>query len=313
MLRWLFADWGLKLGALLLGGGLWFHAVTEHALHREFDIPLVVADPVNPTGGSPLVLASPPPPTVRVQVFGEGKDLLRMSASDFEMNVQPRSREPGTFPIRLRLGQAGTPVTLKVSHEYEIGVEVVEPLELSLQVDHRAERSVPVRPRIGLRLADAYTQVGGVRVSPDSVRMVGPAGQVRSVEAIETDSLFEEEVRADVDRTLAVRPPPDTMIHPSTEQVRVTIDVQELAEYEIPEVPVLVRGGPPGAVARPARVTVRVRGGADLIGALDPESDLGLFVEYAGPEAGQREIAAPGDRLYEVRQITPSDAEILLR
>ena len=308
MRRWLFADWGLKFGALLLGGGLWFHAVTEHSFHREFDIPLVVADPANPTGGSPIVLASPPPATVRVLVRGVGKDLLRTSGSDFVLGVEPRSREPDTLAIRLRPAQV-------VGHpEYEITVEqVVEPRELSLRVDRRAERSVPVRPRIGLRIADAYTQVGGVRVSPDSVRMVGPAGQVRSVEAIETDSLFEEEVRADVDRKVAVRPPEDTMIRLSTEEVRITVDVQELAEYEIPEVPVLVRGGPPGAVARPARVTVRIRGGADLIGALDPESDLGLFVEYAGPEAGQRQIAVPGDRLYEVRQITPSDAEILLR
>ncbi len=306
MRRWLFADWGLKLGAVLLGGCLWLYAVSGHSFHREFDIPLVVADPANPTGGSPIVLASPPPSTVRVVVKGVGMDLLRTSASDLELSVAPRSREPGTLPVRLREDQ------VKNNTGYDIVVErVVEPRELSLQVDRRAERSVPVRPRVGLRIADAYTRVGGVRVSPDSVRMVGPASQVRSVEAIETDSLYEEDLRADVDRMVAVRPPPDTMVRLLTGEVRVTIDVQELAEYEIPQVPVALRGGPEGAAVSPARVTVRVRGGADLIGALDPETDLGLYVEYA-EEEGRRPIRVPGGRLYEVRQIVPADSEVVL-
>ncbi len=305
MRRWLFADWGLKVGAVLLGGCLWLYAVSGHPFSREFAIPLEVADPANPTGGSPIVLASRPPSTVRVVVRGVGMDLLRTSASDLELSVAPRwSRELGTLTVRLRQDQ------VKINTEYDIVVErVVEPRELSLQVDRRAERSVPVRPRVGLRIADAYTQVGGVRVSPDSVRMVGPASQVRSVDGIETDSLFAEDVRADVDRTVAVRKPEDTMITLIPEQVRVTIDVQELAEYEIHDVPVAVRGGPEGAAASPARVTVRVRGGADLIGALDPETDLGLYVEYA---AGRLPIRIPGDRLYEVRQIVPADAEVLL-
>ncbi len=304
MRRWLFADWGLKLGAVLLGGCLWLYAVSGHPFNREFAIPLKVADPANPTGGSPIVLASPPPSTVRVVVKGVGMDLLRTSASDLELSVTPRSRELGTLTVRLREDQ------VKINTEYDIVVErVVEPRELSLQVDRRAERSVPVRPRVGLRIADAYTQVGGVRVSPDSVRMVGPASQVRSVDAIETDSLYEEDLRADIDRMVAVRPPAETMIRLLTGEVRVTIDVQELAEYEIPEVPVAVRGGPEGAGVSPARVTVRVRGGADLIGALDPETDLGLYVEYA---AGRHPIRVPGDRLYEVRQIVPAEAEVLL-
>ena len=308
MRRWLFADWGLRLGAVLLGGGLWFYAVTEHSFEREIDIPLEVTDPANPTGGSPLVLASRPPPTVRVVVFGDGKDLLGMSASDLVLRVEPQARVPGNRAVRLSPGQV-------VNHsEYDVGIErVVEPQELILAVDRRAERTVPVRPLVGLRLADAYTQVGGVGVSPDSVRIRGPEAQVWSVEAVETDSLYGDEVRADIDGVVALRPPPETMIRLSTGKVRVTVDVQELAEYEIPEVPVAVVGGPPGAMAGPGRVTVRVRGGADLIGALDPETDFGLFVEYGGPEAGRREIVVPEGRLYEVREIAPAHAEVLLR
>jgi hypothetical protein len=65
-------------------------------------------------------------------------------------------------------------------------------------------------------------------------------------------------------------------------------------------------------MAEPSRVTVRVRGGADLIGSLDPEADLGLTVAYVGIDSSL-EIRAPDDRLYEVRQIIPPRATVVLR
>ena len=242
MRRWLFADWGLKLGAVLLGGGLWLYAISGHSFHRELDIPLVVADPANPTGGFPIVLASPPPSTVRVVVKGVGMDLLRTSASDLELRVAPKSRGPGTLPVRLREDQ------VVVDSEYDIGVErVVEPRVLSLQVDRRAERSfAPVRPQVDLRVADAYTRRSRRR----------PSGL------------------------------PGFRAHGGPCRV------------QIPEVPVAVRGGPAGAAVSPPRVTVRVRGGADLIGALETDSLL------------EQELTADVDRMVAVRP--PPDTMIRL-
>ena len=309
MRRWLFGNWGLKLGAVLLGGGMWFYAVTEHSFEREIDIPLVVSDPANPTGGSPLVLASTPPPTVRVLVFGVGKDLLGMSASDLVLRVEPRARVPGNRAIRLSPAQV-------VNHsEYEVHIErVVEPQELIIAIDRRAERTrarpAPGRPSPGRRL-----HPGGRRPRLPRLGCAWSAPRPRCGRwrpSRPTPSIWKRCAPTSTWRWRSGRRR-RPLIRLSTGEVRVTADVQELAEYEIQEVPVAVVGGPPGAGARPGRVTVRVRGGADLIGALDPETDFGLFVEYRGPEAGGLEIGAPAGRLYEVRQITPAHAEVLLR
>ena len=307
MQRWLFTDWGVKLGAALLGAGVWLHAVTELSYVRELDVPLVVQNPAS-ASGPPIVLASQPPATVSVAVVGGGKDLLRASGSDFLLRVKPESGEAGArLTVRLTPEQVESHSNLALAIE-----EVVAPRELDLFLDHRDERLVPVRPRIGLRLAESYTQVGSATTQPESVRITGPRMQVAGIKAIETDTLFEADVRADVDLEVPLFAPPGTILSLDIDRVHISIDVQELAEYEILNVPVHVRGGPPGAVAEPSRVAVRVRGGADLIGALEPETDLDLFVAYAASTTGLS-IKSPAGRLYEIRQITPAQADVVIR
>lgn len=301
-------DWGVKLGAVLLAAALWFHAVTERTYRLELDIPLVVQDPEGQGPESDIVLSSAVPRTVRVAITGGGKDLLRASPDDFTLRVVPPQASPGRrVTLRLEPGQVEAQAELGLSVD-----EVVDPRELSVLLDERVDRRVPVRARVGLRLSDSYTQVGGLQLDADSVDIAGPRTQVHEIEAIVTDSLFLEDVRETVDHDLDLLVPAGGLVRLQRERVSLHVDVQELAEYEIPNVPVAVAGGPPTAMAEPSRVTVRVRGGADLIGSLDPESDLGLTVAYVGLDSSL-EIRAPEGRLYEVRQIIPPRATVVLR
>lgn len=310
MQRWFLNDWGVKLGAALLATALWFHAVTELAYRREVDIVLSVQDPATLPGQPTIMLASQPPATVRVAVFGGGKDLLRLAPGDLLLRVQPPSGPPGS-----RLSVHLLPEQVESHSELDLVVEdIIQPREFEVVFDRREERTVPVRPRINLHLAESHTQVGAPRVWPDSVRVTGPRALVRGIHAVDTDSLRGDGVREDVDRDLPLQRPLSDLVRFDTDSVHVFIDVQELAEYEILNVPVRVRGGPPGAVAEPSRVTVRVRGGADLIGTLDPQTGLDLEVDFGdGAGGGTSQIEASGGRHYEVRQIIPARADVVVR
>jgi len=78
---------------------------------------------------------------------------------------------------------------------------------------------------------------------------------------------------------------------------------------------VSVRNASGRAVAvEPSRVQVKVRGGADVIGHLDPESDLELYVDYVDWVVSGRKVATvkatPSD-LFEVQQIVPSEVTLI--
>jgi YbbR domain-containing protein len=310
MQRLLTRDWGVKLGALLLATALWFHAVTERSYRRELDVPLIVEKPVTDTGGVSLVLSGPVPPSVRIAVSGIGKGLLRTSGQDFLLRVQLPPGQPGKR-LNLRLD----PTQVERNSESDLHVDaVLEPTELSVVLDHSEDRRVPIRPRIGLRLAESYTQVGPTKLDVDSVDITGPRSHLRQIDVIYTDSLYHTDVRDDVDLGLALQTPVGRLVELRPDSVRVHINVQELAEYEILNVPVAVVNAPLGTVAEPSRVSVRVRGGADLIGTLDPESDIGLTVDYGlarSAEGGP--IEGPEGQLYEIRQIIPARATVVTR
>ena len=186
---------------------------------------------------------------------------------------------------------------------------VLEPKEIQIVLDQRAEREVAVAPRVEVRVADAYVLVGDLRVQPPKIRVSGPARQVAKLISIPTDSLVLEDVREPTQRVLGLRAPAGTNIEMSHAQVVVDIEVQELAEYELGSVPVEVRHAGGRSVApQPARVRVKLRGGAGVLGSLNPDRDLSLYVDYQEWVAGGRgsaPVRVVPNRLFEVREITP--------
>ena len=307
-------DWGAMLAALVLASMVWLHAVTEDTYRREFVIPLHLETQVaDAEGTGQLIVANAPPAAVRVLVSGSGKDLLRASGSDFALELRPASaRESVPQTYSLTAAQVEVLTTLPVEVE-----EVLDPVEISITLEPLVAKEVPVRPQLALTIAESYTQVGAPRVEPDRVRVTGPRSRVGALEAVLTDSLIRDQIRSDIDLRLALRADTGHPLSLSQADVRLRIDVQELAEYPIAGVPVTVRNvGGREVVVEPSRVQVRVRGGADVIGHLDPESDLGLFVDYeAWIRSGEKvaTVQSTASDLFEIRQIVPSEVTVAAR
>ena len=134
---------------------------------------------------------------------------------------------------------------------------------------------------------------------------------------LHTDSLVQSGVRRDITATLPIPLPAGSRIEMSSDHVTVRVDVQELAEYDIANVPVRVpRSGRRPLAARPFAGHRSRAGGADVIGRLDPESDIVLFADLQGGSgaAGKVVRIAPGETVnYEVRDITPGFVTLVRR
>ena len=295
--------------ATLLAFLVWLHAVTEKAYEKEIAVPLLVVDPSTPSGEE-LLVANPVPSHVQIMVSGSGKNLLfGARGEEFLLRVEPPIGRPGvSLSVRL------TPDL--VEHRQE-GIHVkgiLAPREIDLILERRVTRDVPVEPFVQIHVADQHTQVGNVQLEPPTVRVSGPRSQVEALRTMRTDSLILASLTEDVQVDLALRPPPQSRLTLSHDKVQVSIDIQELAEYDIPNVPVAVRNAA-GAevVAEPSRVQVTVRGGADVIGRLD-SVDLHLFVDHVAwslnPDEGVA-VQMDGDSLFEVRQIVPARVNIV--
>lgn len=307
-------SWSVKAGAVILASLVWLHAVTEHQYRKVIDVPVAIADLPAGVGGKELVIANRLPSHARVLVSGTGKDILRLEGTDLLLRVRP---EGGRAGARLACRLSRNQVESHTDLDLQI-VEVVSPKEVEILLDERVDRPVPIEPHVALRVADHYTQVGDIRLNPDSVTLSGPRGQVEQVRAVATEVLSLPDVRGDVRQELKlVLPEGAGRLELSHSRVSIDIDIQELAQNDIAHVPVRVHGaGGQDIVTEPSRVTVSVRGGADVIYALDPETDLELYVDYDAWRRGATDrgvVQATPTRLFEIRQITPSAVTLVIR
>ena len=298
-----FGDWLVKGGACALAVLLWFHAVTEHTYQTEIDIRLQVEGVPADLSTDDLMVANVLPNRVRVLVSGRGKDLLSLKEADFFLRVQPRGTSPGSvYSYRLSPDQvenlaAGADVQVR---------KIVEPREIEVEIDKRGERLVDVEAVLSLEIADAYKQIGKVKIDPPQVKFTGPSRRLQKIRSVRTDSVVLRDVRDDVDLQVGLRPPEGIRFELSPAQVRLRVEVQELAENNIAEVPVQVHNASGRHVQlEPARVRVRVRGGADIVGRLKAEQ-IYLFVDCRDASVGEGlSVQVRPDTLFEVIALEP--------
>lgn len=303
-----FTDWAVKGAACTLAALLWFHAVTEHTYQKEIDIRLQVEGVPPDLSTEELMVANVLPSRVRVLVSGRGKDLLSLKEEDFFLRVQPRGTNPGSVssyrlsPDQVENLAAGADVQVR---------KIVEPREIEVEIDKRSERMIDVEPVLVLELADAYKQIGKVKIDPPQVKFTGPSRRLQKIRSVRTDSLVLRDVHEDLDLEVGLRPPEGIRFELSPATVRLSVEVQELAESSIAEVPVQVRnGGGRNIQLAPAKVRVRVRGGADLIGKLKSEQ-IYLYVDYREENAGNGlSVQARPDSSFEVIALEPSQVEV---
>jgi hypothetical protein len=298
-------NWAIRAGALALAFFLWLYAVTEHIYEREIDARLQIEDPSSPSPQErKVIVASLPPPQVRVSVSGKGRDLLQLVGEELLVRMKPEGRAGSVRTYRL------TP-DLVENRAAQLGVkveQVIAPRDIEIALDWRAEREVPVKPSIELSVAEHYIQVGETRIEPGVVEISGPSSRIGLIDYVRTEPLVLTEVQGDVDEPLVLLSPPGMRCELDPSQVRVQADVQYLVQDDLSQVQVKVRHrGRRKIEVEPPRVKVKVKGGIDIIANLDPERDLDLFVDFRDFTGEPLPILYEDSPLFEIIEIAPPE------
>lgn len=297
---------GLKVVALSLALLLWFHVVTNHEYDLTLDYELDYVDIP-----SLLVLAVEPPSTVGVRVKGEGKQLLQLWW-----------RGDRRWPISLARATIGDhPVELRHSNVPRFGIENIEVLDIlmrgewSLTLDSLGEKMVPVYTTERFAAAEQYIPTGPVTVTPDSVRLIGPARKLMLVDSIAIAELGGTGWEESVDQMIAVTLP---VIHNTTvmpDSVRVLRPIERFVSLQFDSLPVAVvqPDAPPLVRVQPAFVTVSVGGPESWIAHLVSDS---IRVVYAAGRDDANGARAPlwvnVSPPFEILEVRP-DSIIVIR
>jgi hypothetical protein len=170
----LFDNLGLKLVALLLAVLVYLNVYTDRPASMIVSFPIQVTDLADS-----LTLAGPAPGVVRVELRGPAKQLIRLRLSEPPVKVSVAGLGRGHF--ERVLGIADLPLPEGVGTEVD---RMVSPRILSLELDLKARRWLPVAPRIQGEPAGGFLWDGGVRITPGTVEVEGPRQALAALDSV---------------------------------------------------------------------------------------------------------------------------------
>lgn len=261
----------VKLLSLISALFLWFYVVTDNIYEYPVRVPIEIsAYPEN------KVLLKPIPDQALVMFNGTGKAFLSQSfrVKRLELDLSGAGDETA-IPLSTRM------VRVSLPSEMFRPVRILEPDSITVHLDTRRVKRVPVRPRFTVKPADGYTQVGPISLEPDSIRLSGPAQIVDTISALVTAekkfSSESEPVEGEVD----LIPPESGMVRVSELSAEYRIDIQRIHEITIGEIPVRVVNAPSNVKVTvvPSTLSLKLRGGVDLLMRMSAE-DIRATIDY---------------------------------
>jgi hypothetical protein len=193
-----------------------------------------------------MALRQPIPTSVQVTLNGPGWNLMSLYGNLPNLVLDVREEEVDVLAsARDLLTSDG------------VNVLRVQPFMLTIRIDERVTKRVPVEPRLQIDFRNRYDLVGPIRLFPDSVDIAGAKSVLDTIRAWPTKRDEITGVRDALDLSLALVEPPYIMqvSHPS---VRIEADVAEYTEGEV-RIPIRTRGQPRNrdVVYSPTFVTVK--------------------------------------------------------
>ena len=259
-------DWVMKVVALAITLALWLGVtgLSTPTTQRLTGVPLSLRFSNN------IEVTNATTQEVTLVVSGDSRRLAQINKNDLVVSVDISDLMPGDRVIRM------TPETVFVSLPTGVKLDDIQPRNVPVRIETVEERDVPVKAQTYGELADGY-EIYEELINPPRVRVRGPAGFIRSLEAVLTERIDVSNRTSD----LTARQVPISVSNPkasvlSETVVDVTLRIGEQRIERVYSVAVKDGGG--------RRAQVVLFGGRSLFENLSA-SDLG--VEITRNDGGQ--------------------------
>jgi|GEM_PF-6958884 len=270
-------NWGLKLVALLVAGGLWVYSSVTAERTRIFNIPVAL---LNIPAGSLVTQGAER--TVPVRLRGSGLDLFNLENDDFSARVDLQGRKLGTTV------QIISPDDIELPDSYDLSVDgVLSHRELAITLDLETVNPVPVRPHIIGSPIEGLIYVGA-SFQPPLVRLRGPAEALRQIGYVETQPVVIDGLTASGSFQAGLMPtaPGIDIVEGRLVQVNVELAVEENRSYQLPITIVPPEGLTVQIEPREARLTLSAPSGV-LDGLAQPR----IIAHLPLSQPGKYEVA----------------------
>jgi len=220
-------DFWRKLIALLFAAIVYLSIAFQ--LHEERVIPEI---PVEVRASDPeLILDDVPDIKTMIQVRGPKTKISELSALNFSAAVEigeAERRNDGSYRVTLSAKNFHGPDGVRI--------KAVSPAELTLRLQRRITKKVPVKVRFKGRLSESF-RIEKTEQIPNEVTVSGPENEVTLIREISTEPIpLSTEVEDSILYRAKLTPPPRSRVTP--EQVEVQVSIETSGRVVIRKLPV---------------------------------------------------------------------------
>jgi YbbR domain-containing protein len=141
------------------------------------------SSPLNVETASGMVPSSSYTHNIKVTLRGESDSIDPILDEDVQVYVDlTHDRKAGTYTLPVKVRKKGTALQ---AHSLEVNVS---PLEVTVAIDEKISKNVPLRAAIEGKPADGY-QLDSYTLNPSQVMLEGPLKAVNAISELDTDAI----------------------------------------------------------------------------------------------------------------------------
>ena len=267
------------LGAFSLATLVWLFVISGNEYTMILDFPIEARN-LN----AQKTYLKEVPKYASVMLKGKGRDLFKAyilrnhAGFKLVLDLEGISQE---YEFILNQYFEKNPRKVVVPSSYKLSfLEVLYPNRIKISLDEIMTKNVPISSNISISLKDGYTQIGLMKFNPDSVVLVGPKVELAKIENVHTvkDTLIDLSYPFNGNLNLIS---PGRLINCSQTKIKYFLDIQQISERIIVDIPVKVINKSKGirVFPSPQTVSLTVIGGALQISEIKPE-DILVTVDF---------------------------------
>ena len=302
----------LLFGALGLALLLWIFVVSQDEYTLILDLPIEARNLNVQKAHKEEV-----PPYASVRLRGTGRDLFKsfllknFGGFKLVLDLEGIFREY-EFVLNEYFEKFPQKVVLPLNYNLSF-VEVVYPNRIKISLDDYSSNSVPIISNLHIKPAPVFIMVCDQIIKPEKIDIAGPKKELALINHIETindtisglTSFYSGEIKT---KSLG------RLIKYSTNSVEISLDIQDISERIIVDVPVKIVNIPKKirVFPSPQTVSLTVIGGINQISNLNP-NDIKVIVDFNDwshlKQFYEPKVSIPKN-LLDWRDISPKNVEI---
>ena len=267
------------IGSFSLATLLWLFVISGNQYSMLLDMPIEARN-LN----SQKTYLEEVPDYASVMIKGKGRDLFKsyllQSFTDFKLvlDLDGISQEY-EFILNDYFDKNPRKVVLPPSYNVSF-VEVIYPNRIKISLDEIVEKKVPVITNIEKTSKDGHIQLGAISFIPDSITLTGPKIELDKILGVKTmlDTLLNLSKFTIAKIGLLVD---NRLIKYSAKEVEYTLNIQQISERIVVDIPVKVINKVKGirVFPSPQTVSLTIIGGAIQISQIK-SSDILVIVDF---------------------------------